>query len=385
MNEGRWLDIALLAGCLVLLAAVLHAGSRPYDFFLRNDVSWIEGAPGLRFDGQGIAATSGDLAFLASGGPTSISVEVWLRRGASVPADGGVVLALGDGEAVAPLQLAQWKESLYFRFPAIQDGGLVEQTLSLGERFPEGETRFVAFVSGAGGGRAYVQGAAVKSSARSLPLAAEGGSLRGRLVLGSRIQACRGWVGDVDGIALYGRALSSHEIADHAARARQGGVRALSGETGLLALYSFEEGSGERGHDVVGGAGDLVIPERYRPLDPGFLQLDPAVAGRQVSVADAVANLAGFVPVGLLLAWTLRRWTALRRLSIFWFATGLGFGLSLTIETIQTVLPSRVSSAADLALNSAGSALGALLALATLRIQRGRGRRAGLARGSRNA
>jgi hypothetical protein len=365
VTTGRWRDAGLLVACLGLLGAVLHAGLSPYDFFVPNRVSWSEGTPGLRFDRQGIAATSGSLDSFASGRAAPVSVEVWLRRSASPPADGGVVLALGDGEGMAPLILAQWTTSFYVRFPALQDGVLVEQTFSLKDDFPEAESRFVAFAAGAGGSRVYAEAIPVENPALPRSLVPEASSLRGRLVLGSRIQAHRGWVGRVDGLALYHRALSREEIAAHAARARRGGVRSLSGEPGLFALYAFEEGSGERVRDLVGGAGDLVIPERYRPLDLGLLQLHPTVAGASVSLADAVANLAGFVPVGLLLAWVLGRWTALRRSSLFWIATGLGFSLSVTIETIQAVLPSRVSAAADLALNSAGAALGALLPFAT--------------------
>jgi hypothetical protein len=385
MNTRRWRDAGLLAACLVVLGAILHAGLSPYDFFVPNRVSWSEGTPGLRFDRQGIAATSESLEAFASGHAAPVSVEVWLRRGASPPADGGVVLALGDGEGMAPLLLAQWQSSFYLRFPTFQDGVLVEQTLSLKDDFPEAESRFVAFAAGAGGSRAYVEGVPVASPALPRSPAPEASSLRGRLVLGSRIQACRGWIGRVDGLALYRRDLSREEIVAHAARARRGGVRSLSGEPGLFALYAFDEGSGARARDLVGGAGDLVIPRRYRPLDLGLLQLHPTVAGRPVSLADAVVNVAGFVPVGLLLVWALHRWTALRRPSVFWIATGLGFSLSLMIETTQAVLPSRVSAAADLALNSAGSALGALLALAAVRVQREGRRRVRSVRRTPNA
>jgi VanZ family protein len=384
MNRVSWRDAGLLAVCLGVLAAILHAGLSPYDFFVPNRVSWSEDASGLRFDRQGIAATSESIDAFASGRAAPVSIEAWLRRGASTPADGGVVFALGDGEGMVPLLLAQWKSSLYVRFPVLRGGALKEKTLSLKDDFPAAESRFVAFTSGAAGSHVYVDAVPVGIPQRSQPIVPGGTSLRGRLVLGSRLQACRGWVGRIDGLALYDRALSPEEIAVHAARVGQGGVRSLSGEPGLFALYAFDEGSGKRVRDLVGGAGDLLIPARYRPLDPGLLQLHPTVAGRPVSAADAIANLGGFVPVGLLLVWVLRRWTALRRPSLFWIATCLGFSLSLTIETIQAVLPSRVSAAADLALNSAGSALGALLAVATVRAQRGDRRRARSVGGSRD-
>ena len=90
---------------------------------------------------------------------------------------------------------------------------------------------------------------------------------------------------------------------------------------------------------------------------------------------DVVVNLVGFVPVGLLLVWALRRWTSKASVAaLFWTASGLGLGLSLTIETIQAFLPGRVSSAGDAALNAAGTVLGALLAFAVDRLRKERRR-----------
>lgn len=373
MDADRWRGVGLLVACLFVLGAVLHAGLRPYGFFISNEVSWLEGAPGLRFARRGIAATGESFSWPASGRAAPLSIEVWLRRGASPPGDGGIVLAVDDADSIAPLLLAQWKSSLYFRFRAVQDGALIDRTLSLRQAdFPEGELRFVALASGEGGSRAYVEAVEVENVALPHPVAPAGIPLNGRLVLGGRIRASRGWVGQIEGLAVYRRTLSAEEIASHAAIARERGVRALAGASGLFALYAFDEGSGQRASDLVGGAGDLVIPGLYRPLELRFLQLQPAIIGYQLSRRDVVGNLVGFVPVGLLLVWALRRWTSkASHAALFWIASGLGLGLSLTIETVQAFLPGRVSSARDVALNATGTALGALLAFAVSRLERG--------------
>lgn len=76
---------------------------------------------------------------------------------------------------------------------------------------------------------------------------------------------------------------------------------------------------------------------------------------------DIYSNLAGYLPLGLLAyiaavrhAW--RPWLA------FLAAAALGAGLSYTLEVTQHFLPERVPSLLDWALNSAGAALGAILA-----------------------
>jgi VanZ family protein len=75
--------------------------------------------------------------------------------------------------------------------------------------------------------------------------------------------------------------------------------------------------------------------------------------------ADVLANFLGYVPLGLLLALSLRSLRAVAALVIL--ATLLGTAFSLSIEILQQYLPKRVPSQADLAANAAGSLFGALL------------------------
>lgn len=78
---------------------------------------------------------------------------------------------------------------------------------------------------------------------------------------------------------------------------------------------------------------------------------------------DIAANLLAYLPLGFLLALTLRQIRAPGRFApvlVAFLLTGL---VSLCVESLQTWLPSRVPSNIDLASNAAGGALGALLTL----------------------
>ena len=81
---------------------------------------------------------------------------------------------------------------------------------------------------------------------------------------------------------------------------------------------------------------------------------------------DLVANLAGYAPLGFLLALALMRmrraWPAVTLAST---AAAL---LSFTMESLQSYLPLRVASNLDLGLNAAGGMLGALLAFVLERL-----------------
>jgi VanZ family protein len=77
---------------------------------------------------------------------------------------------------------------------------------------------------------------------------------------------------------------------------------------------------------------------------------------------DIIANLVGYLPLGALVfgAFVRSGWTTGRSVAA---ALATGAALSFSMELLQNFLPQRVSSNVDLALNIAGTALGALLGL----------------------
>lgn len=78
---------------------------------------------------------------------------------------------------------------------------------------------------------------------------------------------------------------------------------------------------------------------------------------------DIAANVIGYVPFGFLAAISLR--PPLRRRAAFVWGTLSAALLSLLLESLQLYLPARTPSSLDLLANSAGGAIGALLAATT--------------------
>lgn len=78
--------------------------------------------------------------------------------------------------------------------------------------------------------------------------------------------------------------------------------------------------------------------------------------------ADLFVNLLAYLPLGLFAAIWLRPKLGLPLAVLL--AAALGSGLSFALEMLQSALPSRVPSPLDLAANSAGAALGTVLAAA---------------------
>ncbi|HWX02656.1 VanZ family protein [Collimonas sp.] len=79
------------------------------------------------------------------------------------------------------------------------------------------------------------------------------------------------------------------------------------------------------------------------------------------TVFDVWTNVAGYLPLGMLMVLSLPRW---RRWSPYWavlLATIAGVLISGSMEAVQTFLPTRVASNLDLMTNSIGALLGAML------------------------
>jgi VanZ family protein len=89
---------------------------------------------------------------------------------------------------------------------------------------------------------------------------------------------------------------------------------------------------------------------------------------------DVAINIAGYLPLGALLAWLALR--TRHRVPPAWLAVACGSLLSLALETLQSYLPQRVASREDWLLNTLGSIVGALSAMYLAR-------RGGLARWDR--
>ncbi|CAH0215182.1 MULTISPECIES: VanZ family protein [unclassified Microbacterium] len=76
--------------------------------------------------------------------------------------------------------------------------------------------------------------------------------------------------------------------------------------------------------------------------------------GTSYTVFEFLANIALFVPLGLLLVAAWPRSNA-------WVVLLIGYSASATIELVQTLLPSRYPTLSDVIANTLGTAIGCLL------------------------
>jgi VanZ like family len=161
-------------------------------------------------------------------------------------------------------------------------------------------------------------------------------------------------------------ALTPLQVARHASLWPRGEWHVAPDEPTPEALYRFAERSGNAIHDESAGGNALLVPHRYFNPRPRFLVpvwesfRSPWEGAWTWSYwSDVIINICGFVPFGFLLA----GWLSIARPNWYTFATsvGIGFAVSLTIESTQYFLPTRDSSMTDLLTNTLGTILGVVL------------------------
>ena len=354
-----------------MCAAFLVVGLWPFAFTPENGVHWIAAPAGLRFQGtdEGGGRGAGGLAFTPhpllggdSGKDGSFTIELTLccrqEPRSSVP---GIALLCDPSRGTA-LFLGQWKTSLIARrFNAEGGGGKGWREAGIGDVLVPGRTRFITVASSASESVFYVDGELEKRFPR-VSLLPSSGSLRGlHLLLGNAPQAGNGWTGEILGVAIHDRFLHPDEVMRNFLSWKEGRNGPEPAREGLLLRYTFEEGEGGKVLDHSGWGNDLLIPPtpKFRsrvlaPIETTILRCGPFLE-------DSVINIAGFIPFGFFLC----NWLAgARRLAAPLLALAgvlAGGSLSLFIELVQSQIPVRTSSVADLINNTLGAGLGVLL------------------------
>ena len=224
--------------------------------------------------------------------------------------------------------------------------------------FQMGRAIFVTLVSSEEGLAVYLNG----RPARKFPgLHPPGRGLHGRLVIGTSPVQEDCWVGTLHGLAFYQSQLTPQRVFEHYRDWTESGEPALIRDDQPAALYLFDEHSGNMVHNRVGSGGNLYIPERFMLLHQKLLQ--PPWNEYYSGLGyweDLAINVAGFVPLGFafcaywMLGCHMMKQAVLTTVLV-------GIASTLTIEILQSYLPTRQSGVTDLFSNTLGTWLGAVL------------------------
>lgn len=344
INDRRvlgWLTILLIPAMTV---ACLWPFMAP-----ANTVAWVPGAHAVAFGKYGMLAGSRPLRPNALAG-TGCTLDLWVRPD-EAEGKGAILATLSPGNPRF-LRVEQYEEGLAVRTLAPSDPTRIGGAqLYADDVFAPGKPVLLTIVSDDSETKGFVNGV-VRRAVPNFRICRA--LLTGSLVVGTAADSHAGWRGRLSGMAVFDRLLSPEEIQrDFQAWPKHPGP-ALGSRAGLIALYLFGEGRGDRVHDEVSGSNSLVIPERYLVLAKRFLS-SPSLDNQ----LDIVANVIGFMPLGFTLCGYLLSCGWRERTGVV--ATVVLCGVfSLAIEMLQWYLPTRDSDMTDVITNTLGAILGAL-------------------------
>ncbi len=370
-TKEKWLGIL----CVIMVLGILVATLWPGNFFPANRVSWLAGENGIRFGRRGVVMSEGKLEIGGGDAAAGCTVEIWVRP-ASIAAVYTILNIYAPGN---PRQFVvrQWTDGLLVSREGLDAQGRMKRTkFDVDHTFQPGQLVLLTMTSGANGTVVYKNG----SKAQSFPrFRIAQGDLSGKMLLGGSTTDYEPWPGEIRGLAIYGRELSGEEVYRRYSEEAQKGGWGESKLDGVVAQYGFGEGDGRVIHNAVAGGVNLEVPERFSIPEKAMLKAPlKEIEDSWNYVNDVLRNIAGFIPLGFLLAayWGVRR---ARGQAIVFAIVGGGL-LSFTIEVLQAYIPQRTSGVTDIITNTLGAAIGAMLTgLITVRVKTNEGR--GLADG----
>lgn len=336
--------------CVCVLAGILAAGLYPFHA-PRNNVSWSGDGNGLVFGKHGSILAASPFPERPRAQNNSCSLEIWLQPNS---AQGMVLAFYWPDRQIVPFSIRQFQHGLVFENNS--PGDSKEPAIYSADVFHGPKPAWVTITSGEAGFAVYVDGTLVR---RDPKFAVRNRDLTGEFVIGGSPTTPYNWSGLVKGLALYDRELSAAEVSQSFLDGKKEN-RPESGLTdGLVARYLFDEGKGNIVHSRVDPAIDLLIPERFFVLHAQFLERPwDEFHWRLSYLKDLVVNVVGFIPLGFFF---YAYFSQVRRAEHSAALTvAFGFAVSLTIEVLQSFLPTRDSGMTDLLTNTLGTALGVM-------------------------
>lgn len=316
-------------------------------------MSWLPQENGLIFALYGTAFSADDVSLSKPQDAASYSLEIWLEP--TLATGSNTILSVYSPRNPLEFALRQSNSDLAIEYQAT--GGQRRTRAYVDSVLQQDQPAFITLVSSRLGMTVYLNGLPTRILPRFDP---SGNRPIGRLVIGTSPTQEDCWSGRLRGLALYQTELTPQRVFEHYRNWTRSGQPALPNDDEAAALYLFNEHSGNVVHNRVGSGGNLYIPERFIILREKFLE--PPWREYYSGLGywkDVAINVGGFVPLGFAFCayWVLSCSTKRAALA----AVLAGLAVTLTIEVLQSYLPTRQSGVTDLFTNTLGTWLGTVL------------------------
>jgi hypothetical protein len=335
--------------------SIFVAGLWPFNFVPENRIRWLPGGAGLRFDGYGQVYSSGPIGSPRT--PDAVAeatIELVFTPSRSY-GNASAVFSLANQDEIS-FAIGQSLTDLFLQGPFTQGVDKPVEKLWIDNVCGHAQELFVTVTLDTRHVDIYLDG----HLARAFPVSTRPGNLSGKVFVGHSVKGGGQWSGSVARLAIFEGTLDAAEISQRYELWTK--TRHLDSDVNHQgAAYEFVTPAGDFVRNVGETGPELIIPKTFRLSEPKVLEW-PDHLNRSVA-ADAVINVAGFLPFGLGTCLCLRFWTGWSIARCVALAILIGASVSLVIELLQVFLPTRDSSLADLVTNILGTAIGARAAV----------------------
>jgi len=345
---------------VITLFGILIFGLNPKDFFFANNVRMVLESPGIKFGKYGVAFTEPFSEAIQNNdnGPIGFTFEIALKPEYHKEGGFNFIFALHNGKDSDQLLMGQWRTHIIFMNGDDYDNKRRMKRISIDTTTLSPGGIFFTVTTGKGGTKIYIDGQLFREK-KDLMLKIPNGGMKSRLILGNSVYGRNSWNGTIYGLAFYQYELTPHQASLHYDQWLKELNIAFAKKENPYLLYLFDENNSSRLSDHSDRNNFLNIPSRMKIVKKQFLDL-PTNIFRFASIyyQDNILNFLGFIPLGFILTAALNRFENVIGKHSQLTAVVLGFILSLTIESLQSWTPARVSSMLDLALNTFGTFVG---------------------------
>ena len=330
---------------------IFIAGLWPFNFIPNNGVRWLPGDAGLHFDGYGQVYSSAPIVLLGDAeGFASATVEIVFTPAQSYNTASTFFSLVKKNDL--SFGIGQSLTDLFVEGSFMGPRGELVPKLWIDHVCGRGKELFVTVTLGSRHVDVYIDGRPTISFSGT----ARSDNISGNIIVGHSVNSGERWNGTVARVAVLQSAFDASEIGVRYEQWIR--TRHLDKDVNHeAAAYEFVTPAVGFVRNIGEIGPYLAVPKTFRLFKPTVLEW-PDRLNRSV-VIDAIINIAGFIPFGLGTCLCLRLWTRWRISRCIAMTILAGASVSLGIELLQVLLPTRDSSLADLVTNIMGATIGA--------------------------
>lgn len=351
--------------CIVCIIILLF-GLWPFNFHSENQVHWLQNQDGIEFHKQrilksynrGIAYSTKQVDTPQSSGYSPVTIEINLEPKKEPPNGLGYILSFYDDMPQEPLIIAQWLSHLVIRSRVNEtDKRNKYREIGVRDALQQNRKTLITVASGEETTDIFVNGKLAQAFSRTSFISLS--NIKGQLVIGNSSIGADPWIGNLYGLSIYDRLLSTEQIRQNYKNWNKPGNSKPELQNHPFIMYTFKKQNDSHILNLVDDNNHLVIPSTFTPLERKLLVpfWDDFKLSRGL-VSDVIINVFGFIPFGFVMAIYLIKQKHLHRGLVYMVTILSGACLSLIIEITQIYLPTRHSSSLDLVCNTVGAILG---------------------------